>query len=356
MDTATAAGSAPVAGAAPTDAHGLIRLRDEVLTRAPVETVPLARLVIGDSPRLAGEDPEHVRALAEAEGELPPLLVHRATSRVIDGIARLRAARETGRSTVAVRFFDGTRQEADLLAVAMNITHGRPLTLEDRVAAAHRIFDSHPHWSDRAVALLAGLSATKVAALRREGAGAQGGLRIGRDGRARPVDAAAGRERARQLLESRPDTSLRQIAREAGISAATVADVRDRLRRGESVVPLRATGEPSGAVRRQPAREPVDRHARSGDELSRAVRALHRDPSLRQSDEGRSLLRMLSVCGVFAREHESIAAALPRHCRVQLAELFLDYATLYREFADGLHSGATPVRLHAVVGRAAAGG
>ena len=331
------------------DAQQLIRLRDEILTAAPVHSVPVARLVVADSPRLAGEDPAHARALAEVEGSLPPLVVHRRTMQVIDGIARLRAATAKGQSMIAVRYFDGTPQEAALLAVAMNITHGRPLTLEDRIAAALRIFVSHPHWSDRAVALLAGLSATKVAALRRDGAGAQGGRRIGRDGRARPVDAAVGRERARQLLEQNPGASMRQIAREAGISAATVADVRDRLRRGESAVPVRCAVV---AAERQVTQRVVAavprRPSKTAGELTRTVQALHRDPSLRQSEEGRSLLRMLSVCGVFARDRESIAAALPWHCRLQLAELLLDYAQVCQDFAGELNAEPRRARLHAV--------
>ncbi|MEV7124410.1 winged helix-turn-helix domain-containing protein [Streptomyces sp. NPDC093260] len=342
------AGGLPPAEAV--DAQRLFRLRDEVLAATAVDQVHVARLVVGDSPRLAGEDPAHVRILAEVEDSLPPLVVHRPTMRVIDGIARLRAAAHRRRTTVAVRFFDGTAQEADLLAVALNITHGRPLTLEDRIAAALRIFVSHPRWSDRAVAALAGLSATKVAALRRDGAGARGGRRVGKDGRVRPVDAAAGRERARLLLERDPGASMRQIAREAGISAATVADVRDRMRRGESVVPAGCSGavrERTAAARRIVSVVPA-RPAREADELARAVHGLQRDPSLRQSEEGRSLLRMLSVCGVFARDRDTIAAALPRHCRPRLAELLLDCAQICQDVAGDLTGTPGTARLHAV--------
>ncbi|MEU5307913.1 ParB N-terminal domain-containing protein [Streptomyces sp. NPDC021562] len=341
-------GHLPPVGAA--DAQRLFRLRDDILAAPQVGHVNVAHLVVGDSPRLAGEDPAHVRVLAEVEDSLPPLVVHRATMRVIDGIARLRAATDKGRTTVAVRFFDGTEQEAALLAVALNITHGRPLTLEDRIAAALRIFVSHPHWSDRAVAALAGLSATKVATLRRNGAGARDGRRVGKDGRIRPVDAAAGRERAQLLLERNPGASMRQIAREAGISAATVADVRDRMRRGESVVPVGCSGrgrEHTTAPQRIVSVLP-GRPLREADELARAVHALQRDPSLRQSEEGRSLLRMLSVCGVFARDRDSIAAALPRHCRPRLAELLLDCAQICQDFAEELSSTPGTARLHAV--------
>src|SRR5256885_2071124 len=67
-----------------------------------------------DSPRAKGVDVDHVRTLAEAGGKLPPIIVHRATMRVIDGMHRLTVARLEGRIEVGVRFFDGTEDEAFL--------------------------------------------------------------------------------------------------------------------------------------------------------------------------------------------------------------------------------------------------
>src|SRR5262245_27830171 len=60
--------------------------------RYPVATVRISSLVLEDSPRLSGEDPDHTRLLAEAEGELPPITIHRSTMRVIDGAHRVQAA------------------------------------------------------------------------------------------------------------------------------------------------------------------------------------------------------------------------------------------------------------------------
>ena len=65
-------------------------------------TVPVSSLLSGDSPRLAGENLEHVQLLAVVQG-LPPILVHRSTMRVIDGMHRLRAAKLRGDETIAVR-------------------------------------------------------------------------------------------------------------------------------------------------------------------------------------------------------------------------------------------------------------
>ncbi|WP_345601370.1 winged helix-turn-helix transcriptional regulator, partial [Streptomyces coacervatus] len=236
----------------------LLALRDGLLGRAPVEWVAADALVVGFTPRSGGADEEYVRELAGSVTPWPAIWVHRPTMTVVDGVHRLRAVRLRGEDQVAVRFFDGDLQDALLLAVAANVTHGRALPLADRVAAAERIFTARPRWSDRAVAAVAGLSAKKVAQLRRAcppptthpadpthpdpadpggpagvAGGAEPAARIGRDGRARPLSSARGRELASRLIRQDPGASLRQIARRAGISPATVADVRDRLRRGE---------------------------------------------------------------------------------------------------------------------------
>ncbi|MFC1410332.1 ParB/RepB/Spo0J family partition protein [Streptacidiphilus sp. N1-12] len=355
------ADAGPRAADAPIGVQELIRLRDRVLEAGVEEEAPVSRLVVVAGPRLDGEDQDYTRTLAETEADLPPIVVHRASMQVVDGVHRLRAAVRRGRTTVAVRYLDCSDEEARLLAVALNVGHGRPLTLEDRAEAARRVFASHPHWSDREVARFAGLSATKVAGLRRA-SGCDAAFRVGRDGRARPLDATAGRERARLLLEQDPQASLRQIARAAGISAATVADVRDRLSRGESAAlpprggALRAAAAgaapPDGApAPTKPAAQagfgPAPgggawRPARpgpAGPDLGRLLESVHRDPSLRQNEAGRMLLRMLGVCAVFARDRDTIEAVLPEHCRGQLAELLQRYAEVYREFADRLGSG-----------------
>jgi len=57
----------------------------------PVERVAVDLLVSSDSPRLVGESVDHIRMLAESGTDLPPILVHRPTMRVIDGMHRLRA-------------------------------------------------------------------------------------------------------------------------------------------------------------------------------------------------------------------------------------------------------------------------
>ncbi|MFD7438795.1 ParB N-terminal domain-containing protein [Streptomyces sp. NPDC059861] len=336
----------------PETADHLIRLRDRGIRELPVEQVPTHEISVGFSPRVDGEDAEYVRTLLEAEGELPPILVHRPTMTVVDGTHRLRAATTQGQTHIPVRFFDGPLTEARLLAVATNVTHGRPLTTADRAAAAAYIFTAHPRWSNRAVAALTGLSAGKVAQLRKGTAADSPEHRIGRDGRARPVDSSHSRERAGELLRANPRASLRQIAAEAGLAPATVADVRNRISRGEDPVPGR-TPRPTNtplppttsthrppiqlATRRQPAST-----APPPDRLLHILDTLRRDPSLRLSESGRHILRMLSACTMVAQDREQITAALPAHCKQPMAQLAQGYARLWTQLAHELAAGDDP--------------
>ncbi|MEU7553073.1 hypothetical protein AB0B01_12115 [Streptomyces sp. NPDC044571] len=357
----------------------VLKLRNEVL-QGPVELVPVHDLTLGGSPRLSGEVAEYVRTLSEAPGELPPILVHRGTMRVVDGVHRLRAAVLRGRTHIEARFFDGSEDDGHLLAVAVNVAHGMPLSMSERSAAVERILAAHPDWSDRAVAAVAGMSAKKAADIRRRLLGQEHrptGSRIGRDGRARPVDPAHRREIAGNLLRAHPEASLREIARRAGISPATVSDVRDRMRRGESPVQakqgrrirLAPAAEPMGSVLADepmglaPAAEPMGSvladepmrstlaagrgpgaaggPGRTPTELVGLFESLRRDPSLRLNDRGRAVLRILDACTAFARNREDIAASLPPHCRRAVAELAQGYAHTWLEFAGDLADGGT---------------
>jgi hypothetical protein len=93
--------------------------------------VAVHSILPADSPRLGGEDPAHIARLAEEESSLPPILVHRSTMRVVDGMHRLRAAMARGWETIEVEYFEGTDEEAFERAVRANVTHGLPLTKAD---------------------------------------------------------------------------------------------------------------------------------------------------------------------------------------------------------------------------------
>ncbi len=303
--------------------------------------VPLASLRPADSPRLVGEDSERIRVLAESDRALPPILVHRPSMRVIDGMHRLGAARLRGEDSIEVIFFEGSDEDAFVMAVKANVAHGLPLSYADREAAVSRIIASHPNWSDRAIASTTGLSARTVASIRARVSGLpQASARIGRDGRVRPLDSSGGRHIASQLIAAFPDASLREIARAAGISPATVRDVRERVQRGEDPVPRRAARTHRAtrvAVRRnggEPGREDAERL--SIEDRDALLRNLERDPSLRFAESGRKILRWLRQRVIAEQEWQDLAAAVPPHTVYILSGLAHRCANEWLEFAKEL--------------------
>src|SRR5258706_11103049 len=98
--------------------------------------VELDSLRLGLSPR--GLDDRHVELLQECYSALPPILVHRETRTVVDGLHRFHATKRLGFSSIAVVWFDGSLEEASLQAIRANVHHGKPLTPAERRRAAKR--------------------------------------------------------------------------------------------------------------------------------------------------------------------------------------------------------------------------
>ena len=326
---------------------------------APIQAVPIMSLRAGESPRLNGEDKTHIARLAETDVPLPPILVDRRTMRVIDGMHRLMAASLQGRETIDVEFFEGTEADVFLRAVQENIAHGLPLTQADRRAAAERIIATHPRMSDRAIGHVTGLAAKTVAAIRKRSTDdpAQSNTRVGRDGRVRRLDSSEARRRAAELLTSQPGSSLRDVARTVGISPATVLDVRKRLERGESPVPGRlavrgssgsgqmangSTHVEVGVPARGPQAPDVTAETRptSPADPAATVAKLLRDPSLRNSDRGKGMLRLLHVNAVSEAELPDTVGAVPPHCVGVVVQLARHYARMWHEFAKELDGRA----------------
>lgn len=308
--------------------------------------VPLEALLPGDSPRLVGEDAEHIRVLAQPDRPLPPILVHRPTMRVIDGMHRIGAARLRGEDTIEVVFFDGSDDDAFVMAVRSNIAHGLPLSFADREAAVARIISAHPDWSDRAIAAATGLAAQTVAGVRGRMIGLPSTTaRIGRDGRIRPLDSTDGRRVASRLIAARPDASLREIARSSGISPATVRDVRARLQRGEDPVPQRRGKadrpvRPAGPDRPDtgPAAAPCqdEPEGLSAKDRNSVLQNLERDPSLRFARSGHLVLRWLARRVIAGEEWRNVADAVPPHSAYIIAALARRCAREWLEFAKQL--------------------
>lgn len=314
---------------------------------AEVCSIAIALLLPAYSPRLSGENDEHIRRLAETESALPPILVHRSTMRVIDGMHRLRAATLKGLEEILVRFFDGSEEDAFIQAVNENAVHGLPLSLADRKAAARRILASHPQLSDRTIARYTGLVGKTVATIRERSSAdvAQSSTRIGADGRVRPLAASDGRRRASEIIAARPGASLREIARDAEVSVGTAHDVRRRLRDGHNPLPPRPdhpdaeptprvapSVSPSGSSQAIRVATPTEPSRRPGLILDN----LMRDPSLRHSEAGRELLRHMRTSALETDDWSRLIGAVPAHCLESVATLARQYAETWRRFAHAL--------------------
>jgi hypothetical protein len=332
----------------------------------PVVTIEIEKLTLDGSPRLAGEDLEHARLLANVRSALPPITVRRQTMQVIDGRHRIHAALLNGQSVIEARLIECDELTGFALAVRENVAHGLPLSLSDRRAAAISIIASHPHWSDRVVAEQTGLSDKTVSTLRTTGPasgaadqnarlGREG--RLGRDGRLRPLNSANRRRQAAAMLREDPSVGLREVARTTGLSPATVLDVRSRIDEGKDPVPARyrdtggATDEgdaaaatapaaparptgPTGVPRRNVVQfEPINRN-----EL---MAKLMGDPSLRFNDSGRNLLRWLDRYAVNPENCRTLAPTIPDHWALPLADLARNCANVWITLAEQLEQRST---------------
>ena len=314
-----------------------------------VECVPIDSLLTADSPRLAGEDADHVQRLVECGDSLPAIVVNRVDGRVIDGMHRLRAAELRGERTILVRYVDGSDLDPFVLAVRLNSEHGLPLTRADRASAAQRVVASHPEWSDRMIASLTGLAANTIAAIRQRSMDIvpQSPERVGRDGKVRPVQGAPGRERAQQLFTENPTASLRQVAQAAGVSLGTAHDVKRRMNAGEAVVPTRNAHRQSAVQATEPPAETAPaggsrREAADWSQLGALLELLKRDPSLRFTEGGRTVLRLLDLqCG-FAARQEQVVRTVPPHCGTSIAAIARACAEAWLRFAAELEGDLRP--------------
>lgn len=200
----------------------------------PVVRVELAILQCGPRIRLGRLNREHLHDLVQSGGNWPALIVRRVDNTIIDGLYRYLAAKEIGLRHLSCVYLDVGPEAAFLEALRRNLQHGLPLSLQERKVAASRLLTLRTEWSDRRVGEVCGLSAVTVASLRDETtcAGVQNGqlnTRIGRDGKAYPVDRGVTRARVQDALRENPSSSLRSIARATGTSAATVRSVRSSL-------------------------------------------------------------------------------------------------------------------------------
>lgn len=304
--------------------HDLAAWLSGCLTTSTVSRILLDSLNLDFTLRQAPVNAEHVQILAGIDEELPPIVVHAPTGRVIDGIHRVRAALTQQRRYISAILYDGSEDDAFAVAVRLNTAHGLPLSRAERSAAAERILRTHPQWSNRMIAGIAGLSEATVRARRQDVPEPRGHIRVGRDGRVRPVNAAEARLRVSRLLAERPTASAREIARQAGVSPNTVLDVRRRLAQGREPAATRGRDEETGPA------APSDLERTTETMLVN----LMADPSIRLSDRGRLLIRWMRA----NREALSteVVCAVPDHWSVPVAKLARAYSVFWQDLAQEL--------------------
>lgn len=291
---------------------------DESAVEHPVgkiTTVEISTLCRSESPRLAGIDERHAALLADSPTALPPILVARGSMRVIDGMHRLRAAQLNRRTTIDVRFVEADEYSSFLAAVAENIRHGLPLTLADRRAAARRILEKSPEWSDRAIARAVGLSGKTIATVRREkGADFERSRRKGLDGRERSVGQQRVIGRATQRV------SARQPAARSSSSSST----QNTRRRFADDSPAITEHQPLNLRTSEP---PPSRK-------TTVLNVLRSDPSLRYSNAGRTLVSWLAGSALNNDSAEDVVEALPSHCLPLVIDLIHSHASFWSRLAE----------------------
>ena len=329
-----------------------------------VVEVGICSLAPENAVRLNGVDRDYVAALACLSGDgAPPIVVHRASMRVVDGMHRLHAAIDRGDPTIRVQYFDGSEDDAFVVAVRLNTGHGLPLTRAERHAAATRIVRTHPMVSDRGISAICGVAPRTVAGIRRsqDGTAASPSSRLGRDGRVRPLRVSEAGERARQIFAERTDATVREVATLAGVSVGTAHKIRRELH-GPDGLRARATPRPAPDAGRQdtggsdPDRPDTGRRDTGRADADRpdpvpqprtapdpaapsgpgagAITALRNDPAVRSSAAGRLLLRLLGAGMHIDSEWRSLLAALPPHCRPLVATAARSCALAWTRFAS----------------------
>ncbi|MGI5215308.1 ParB/RepB/Spo0J family partition protein [Plantactinospora sp. CA-290183] len=318
-----------------------------------MELAEIAVLRDGLSPRLDGTSPVRTKQLVDLADEVPPIVVHRSSLRVVDGMHRLEAARSRGERLIPVVYFDGTDEEAFVAAVRLNAVHGMPLSARDRTAAVVRILATHPHWSDRRIAAVCGVAPKTVAAQRRRSPDDRNrpSIRIGQDGRRHPLSAEKGRRIATEIMRNRPGVSLREVAREAGISVGTAMDVRRKLaaqngvpspaEAGAKLLPAAEAGpaarvQSTASVLRPAGGWPSATGQGSELTVEARLRRLVHDPSLRYTERGRALLRLVSTTLAFIAQSDAVAENVPGHCQESLRAVAEACAGGWQEFGERL--------------------
>lgn len=150
-----------------------------------------------------------------------------------------------GRTRLPVTWTSSSGAELLEQAIIANARHGVPLSMAQRKAGAARLLEAAPGWSNGHIATASGVSESVVRRLPRPGPSPTNvdsplprpgpsptEHRLGADGKLYPVGHDA-QDAARAALAAHPESSDREIARTAKLSATTVGRLRRQMAAGE---------------------------------------------------------------------------------------------------------------------------
>ena len=114
------------------------------------------------NPRLHGVDDEMVEHYTTIFRDVawPPILVDRATNKLLDGWHRIAAAKRSGVYSLAVQYIDAEEHELFAWAVKANLGHGVHLKKEERLKAIARL--QRGSWNNERITEFLGCSAAMV--------------------------------------------------------------------------------------------------------------------------------------------------------------------------------------------------
>ncbi len=314
------------------------------LEASVVHAVSVADLSVGYSPRQMKVDHDHVAALADVVDRLPPVVVDERTMTVIDGVHRVEAYRKLGRSRIPALMFRGNDMEALVIAIQANIQHGKPLNRGERQEAARALLHECPERSDRWVGEVCGVSHTTVAVLRRSVSAADAKVRMGRDGRRRPVDPSLGQAAVARVMAENPTASIRQAAGAAGVAPSTVQRLAAGLARSQKP-PLPAVGftvraTVGGSHDDRPHGDPPHGDPPHGDRPhdDRPHGDLVADPVRHSSCEGAEVTTWLARTSVSVEDLYAHLASLPLSRVYEVADECRRRARSWAQMADALEA------------------
>jgi hypothetical protein len=138
-------------------------------------------------------------------------------------------------------------------------------------------------------------------------------------------------------MAERPDASLREIAREAEISLGTAQNVRKRLHAGQA--PFSPEQQDSKRTHTKTRTSPPVRHNNPNavtpvaGTVTDSLHQLKQDPSLRFSEIGRTLLRLLDAHSIPPATWERLVDSIPTHCSDTVARVARSCAYSWIQFA-----------------------